>query len=160
MIRLQSSKPSHVVLNVVDLKRSFEFYHEILGLEREEKSDNSVTFAEYGLVIQQASEDAKVPKKPSLRHQVGLSISGFFARTSSRRPRRCALPIYKLSTAPSARVELITFISLIRTGIKSSCIRLRKAKATAFQRSSRVPILPSRKMGCFTSFDGHLPRGR
>ena len=77
MIRLQSSKPSHVVLNVVDLKRSFEFYHEILGLEREEKSDNSVTFAEYGLVIQQASEDAKVPKKPSLRHQVGLSHLGF-----------------------------------------------------------------------------------
>lgn len=77
MIRLQSSKPSHVVLNVVDLKRSFDFYHEILGLEREEKSDNSVTFAEYGLVIQQASEDAKVPKKASLRHQVGLSHLGF-----------------------------------------------------------------------------------
>jgi len=77
MIRLQSSKPSHVVLNVVELKRSFDFYHEILGLEREEKSDNSVTFAEYGLVIQQASEDAKVPKKASLRHQVGLSHLGF-----------------------------------------------------------------------------------
>ncbi len=77
MIRLQSSKPSHVVLNVVDLERSFQFYHEVLGLEREEKSDNSVTFAEYGLVIQQASEDAKVPKKASLRHQVGLSHLGF-----------------------------------------------------------------------------------
>jgi len=77
MIRLQSSKPSHVVLNVVDLERSFQFYHEVLGLEREEKSDNSVTFAEYGLVIQQASEDARVPKKASLRHQVGLSHLGF-----------------------------------------------------------------------------------
>lgn len=77
MIQLKSCKPSHIVLNVVDLDRSFKFYHEVLGLAREEKSDNSITFAEYGLVIQQASEDAKVPKKSSLRHQVGLSHIGF-----------------------------------------------------------------------------------
>jgi metallothiol transferase len=77
MIKLKSGKPSHVVINVVDLDRSFKFYHDVLGLEREEKSDNSVTFTEYGLVIQQASEDAKVPKKSSLRHQIGLSHMGF-----------------------------------------------------------------------------------
>ena len=77
MIKMKSGKPSHVVLNVVDIDRSFKFYNEVLGLEREEKSDNSVTFVDYGLVIQQASEDAKVPKKASLRHQVGLCHLGF-----------------------------------------------------------------------------------
>jgi metallothiol transferase len=77
MIQLKSTKPSHVVLNVVDLGRSFDFYHNVLGLEREEKSDNSITFKDYGLTIQQASEDARVPKKTSLRHQVGLSHLGF-----------------------------------------------------------------------------------
>lgn len=77
MIQLKSSKPSHIVLNVVDLDRSFKFYHEVLGLARVEKSDNSVTFDDYGLIIQQASEDAKVPKKTSLRHQVGLGHLGF-----------------------------------------------------------------------------------
>ena len=66
-----------MVLNVVDLGRLFDFYHNVLGLEREEKSDNSITFKDYGLTIQQASEDARVPKKTSLRHQVGLSHLGF-----------------------------------------------------------------------------------